>query len=159
MDYLTESQLADRWHMSPRTLQGRRQQGKGPRYLKVGARVLYPLKEVEAYEAVNLHANTNGPLVHNNEPGGVDEAEAASIGDKKGTGCRTARRSRAGQPRPPPTASQPQALLAPANERPMTEELRKQRHCARLTSIAATPFHDEVSSHDDEIQRRSGAHE
>ena len=62
MSRMTESELAKRWQMSVRTLQNWRWQGQGPRYLKIGARVLYPLEEVEAYEAGHLHANTTGPI-------------------------------------------------------------------------------------------------
>ena len=107
MRNLDENELADRWDKSPRTLQGWRQQGKGPRYLKIGAHVLYPLEEIEAYEAANLHVNTNGPLIDGNDSGRVDNAEPMSIGDKKATGRRTAGRSGPSQPRPPPAASQP----------------------------------------------------
>jgi hypothetical protein len=62
MERLTEQQLAKRWQMSVRTLQNWRWQGRGPRYLKIGARVLYPLEEVEAHEAGHLHVNTSGPI-------------------------------------------------------------------------------------------------
>ena len=62
MSKLTETELADRWRVSVRTLQNWRWMGRGPRYLKIGARVLYPLEEVEAYEAGRLHACTNGPI-------------------------------------------------------------------------------------------------
>lgn len=62
MERLTEQQLAARWQMSVRTLQNWRWQGRGPRYLKIGARVLYPVEEVEAHEAGQLHQNTSGPI-------------------------------------------------------------------------------------------------
>ncbi len=62
MQNLNEKELAKRWRMSPRTLQGWRQQGKGPRYLKVEGRVIYPMPEIEACEAASLHANTVGPI-------------------------------------------------------------------------------------------------
>jgi hypothetical protein len=48
---LTEIQLADRWHLSPRSLQRWRHQKTGPAYFRVGSRrVLYNLVEVESYE-------------------------------------------------------------------------------------------------------------
>ena len=62
MTMFDQAQLADRWLISPRTLEQWRWLGKGPRYVKIGARVLYPLAEIEAYEAQQLHANTGGPL-------------------------------------------------------------------------------------------------
>jgi hypothetical protein len=108
MENLTENQLADRWRNSPRTLQGWRQQGKGPRYLKIGTRVLYPIEEVEAYEAANLHINTNGPLIGGSEFGRVDDAKASagSLGDEKVARGRNAQRSGPSRPRPPPVARQ-----------------------------------------------------
>ena len=62
MQNLNEKELAERWRMSPRTLQGWRQQGKGPRYLKIEGRVVYPLSEIQTCEAASLHANTVGPI-------------------------------------------------------------------------------------------------
>ena len=62
MTNLTQDQLADRWHMSPRTLEQWRWLGKGPVFLKIGARVLYPEDRIEEYEATQLCQNTSGPL-------------------------------------------------------------------------------------------------
>jgi hypothetical protein len=60
--HLNQAQLAERWNLSPRTLEQWRWQGKGPRYLKIGNRINYPLAEAEAVEAASLHANTVGPF-------------------------------------------------------------------------------------------------
>ena len=62
MQHLDQKALAERWLISPRTLEQWRWQGRGPRYLKIGARVIYPLAEVEAHEAASVHANTVGPV-------------------------------------------------------------------------------------------------
>ena len=62
MKHLDQNALADRWQVSPRTLEQWRWQGRGPRFLKIGGRVVYRLADVEAFETSNLHANTNGPL-------------------------------------------------------------------------------------------------
>jgi hypothetical protein len=62
MQHLDQNALGSRWQISPRTLEQWRWQGRGPRFLKVGGRVVYRLADVEAFEASNLHANTNGPL-------------------------------------------------------------------------------------------------
>jgi hypothetical protein len=59
---LDQTKLAERWHVSPRTLEQWRWRGTGPRYLKIGGRVIYRLADVEAFEAGRLHQNTNGPL-------------------------------------------------------------------------------------------------
>ena len=37
----TQEHLAEHWHISPRTLEQWRWLGKGPKFLKIGARVLY----------------------------------------------------------------------------------------------------------------------
>ena len=60
--YLDQKELAARWRMSPRTLEQWRWQGRGPRFLKIEGRVIYPLPEIEAVEAASLHASTNGPI-------------------------------------------------------------------------------------------------
>jgi len=62
MTKLTQDQLATRWHMSPRTLEQWRWLGKGPRFLKIGARVLYDEAEIEAFEAGQVCQNTHGPI-------------------------------------------------------------------------------------------------
>ncbi len=62
MSNLDQNALAERWLISPRTLEQWRWQGRGPRYLKIGGRVIYRLADVQAYEAASLHANTVGPL-------------------------------------------------------------------------------------------------
>lgn len=49
--HLTPRQLAERWHLSEKTLERWRHEGSGPAFLKVGARVLYPVQHIEAIEA------------------------------------------------------------------------------------------------------------
>ena len=62
MQNLDQKRLASRWLMSPRTLEQWRWQGRGPRYLKIGAKVVYRLEDIEAFEAENLHVNTTGSV-------------------------------------------------------------------------------------------------
>ena len=62
MEILNQDQLADRWQISPRTLEQWRWLGKGPKFLKIGARVLYREEDVDAYEAGQVCQNTSGPL-------------------------------------------------------------------------------------------------
>ena len=50
MKHLDQAHLAERWQMSPRTLEQWRWQGRGPKFLKVGGRVIYHLADVEQYE-------------------------------------------------------------------------------------------------------------
>lgn len=54
LTHLTTRQLAERWHMAVGSLQNMRSAGIGPAYLKLGARVVYPLAAIEAYEAARL---------------------------------------------------------------------------------------------------------
>jgi hypothetical protein len=51
---LTEIMLADRWMCSVARLQRWRTIGEGPQYLKIVGKVLYRLKDIEAYEEACL---------------------------------------------------------------------------------------------------------
>ena len=57
-----QKELAVRWDVSERTLEGWRWRGVGPAFLKLGGRVVYRLEDVLAYEAEHLHLNTAGPV-------------------------------------------------------------------------------------------------
>jgi hypothetical protein len=59
--HLDQNQLSERWNMSPRTLERWRYQGEGPKFLKIGGRVLYRLEDIERHEAERLRANTAKP--------------------------------------------------------------------------------------------------
>ena len=61
---LHQIDLSHRWKISHRTLERWRWAGTGPRYVKVGGRVLYRLEDVEAYEADGIReteARTSAP--------------------------------------------------------------------------------------------------
>jgi predicted site-specific integrase-resolvase len=49
--HLTQRELAQRWRISPRTLERWRWLQEGPLFLKIGGRVVYRLEDIEAYEA------------------------------------------------------------------------------------------------------------
>ena len=53
-ELLTETMLADRWVCSVARLQRWRTVGEGPQYLKIVGKVLYRLKDIEAYEEACL---------------------------------------------------------------------------------------------------------
>ena len=55
---LNENELAQRWGVSPKTLQRWRSEGRGPRYLKLSKRVSYPLDAVVDFERYALHDST-----------------------------------------------------------------------------------------------------
>ena len=50
--------LARRWSLSERTLERWRWLGQGPRFLKIGGRVLYRLEDIEAFEAEQVRQST-----------------------------------------------------------------------------------------------------
>ena len=62
MQHLDQKRLAERWLISPRTLEQWRWQGREPLYLKIGGRVVYRLSDIEAFESARVHANTIGPV-------------------------------------------------------------------------------------------------
>mgnify|MGYP003379106419 CR=1 FL=1 len=56
---LSETELAQRWGVSPKTLQRWRSEGRGPKYLKLSKRVTYPLDAIVEFERCALHASTS----------------------------------------------------------------------------------------------------
>jgi hypothetical protein len=64
MKYLRAADVAKRWEnaISTGTLANWRVQGKGPPYVKLGSKVLYPIDKLEAWEAASIGvANDNSP--------------------------------------------------------------------------------------------------
>jgi excisionase family DNA binding protein len=49
MNYMDTKQTAEALGVSPRTLEGWRQTGEGPKFAKVGRRVLYDPEDVNAW--------------------------------------------------------------------------------------------------------------
>lgn len=62
MKYLKASEIVKRWEnsISSGTLANWRCQGKGPPFVKFGSKVLYPVKELEAWETAHTYAAANG---------------------------------------------------------------------------------------------------
>jgi hypothetical protein len=56
--HLNQVQLADRWRMSERTLERWRWLGQGPRFMKLGGRVAYRVRDIEEFEAEQLRQST-----------------------------------------------------------------------------------------------------
>lgn len=56
--HLTPTELAERLRANPTTLAMWRVRGQGPKFIKAGRKVLYPLAEVEKWEADQLRQNT-----------------------------------------------------------------------------------------------------
>ena len=57
--HMNQDDLAERWSISPRTLERWRWIGQGPRYIKIGGRVVYRVEEVEAFEAQHTRDSTS----------------------------------------------------------------------------------------------------
>jgi predicted site-specific integrase-resolvase len=51
---LVQRELAQRWRLSPRTLERWRSAGTGPAWLRLNGRVVYPLEHVIAFERARL---------------------------------------------------------------------------------------------------------
>ena len=56
--HMNQIELAARLNISPRTLERWRWTGEGPRFMKVGGRVVYRLEDVEGYEDSQLRNST-----------------------------------------------------------------------------------------------------
>lgn len=54
--FMDQDEVAARWGVSPRTLERWRHFKRGPRYIKIGARVLYRLTDIETYEVQRSRA-------------------------------------------------------------------------------------------------------
>lgn len=55
---MNENELATRWNISPKTLQRWRSEGRGPRFMKMSKRVVYPIDEVFDFESKALRVST-----------------------------------------------------------------------------------------------------
>lgn len=56
---INQIELAGRWRISHRTLERWRWTGEGPRFLKVGGRVVYRLSDIEDYEQMAVRSSTS----------------------------------------------------------------------------------------------------
>lgn len=56
---LTTKEAADRLRVRVTTLANWRVRGDGPRFIKMGRKVLYPMAEIEAFEQRQLRASTS----------------------------------------------------------------------------------------------------
>lgn len=55
---MNQRELSARWKLSPRTLERWRWIGGGPKFLKLGGRVVYRLSDIEEYEAAIIRSCT-----------------------------------------------------------------------------------------------------
>ena len=61
--YLTQRQLADRWRISPRTLERWRAAGYGPPWIVLGGSIRYRLGDIETFEARHRHGESSDAVV------------------------------------------------------------------------------------------------
>jgi hypothetical protein len=52
--FLTQDELAERWRMSPRSLERWRGEGFGPAWIRLRGRVLYRIEDVVAFERARI---------------------------------------------------------------------------------------------------------
>jgi|GEM_PF-1215268 hypothetical protein len=57
---ITAKKLARRWGIKPSTLSQWSWNGKGPKYLKLGGRILYRIMDIASFEEMQLRKNTTG---------------------------------------------------------------------------------------------------
>jgi predicted DNA-binding transcriptional regulator AlpA len=60
---LNETQTCDLTGLAPRTLQRKRLDGTGPKFVKLGRRVLYRRRDVLAWIGANTHDSTSAATV------------------------------------------------------------------------------------------------
>lgn len=58
-DLITPSKLAERWSVNVATLSQWRWNGKGPKYLKLGGRILYRINDINDFENRQVRENTS----------------------------------------------------------------------------------------------------
>lgn len=59
--HLSQIELAARWNISHRTLERWRSTGEGPKFIKLGGRVIYRLEDVEGFEAEQIRGADHEP--------------------------------------------------------------------------------------------------
>lgn len=57
--FLTAAEVAERWGIAKQNLATMRYQGTGPIFTKIGGRVRYELKDIEAYETSRRFQRTD----------------------------------------------------------------------------------------------------
>lgn len=61
-NYINGQQLAERWGIHPRTIEGWRTRGVGPRFLKMNGRVVFREADIKDYENRCLRQSTSEVL-------------------------------------------------------------------------------------------------
>lgn len=61
---ITPETLAERWNITKTTLSQWRWNGRGPKYLKLGRRVMYRIQDVEEFEEQKVRRDTSQGFDH-----------------------------------------------------------------------------------------------
>lgn len=56
---LLEHELAQRWRVDKKSLQRWRQEGTGPKFVRISRKIVYPFSEIERYESDRLFQSTS----------------------------------------------------------------------------------------------------
>ncbi|MGI6639026.1 MAG: helix-turn-helix transcriptional regulator [Desulfobulbus sp.] len=69
--HFDQLQLADRWGLSPKTLERWRVLGTGPKFIRLPGKVIYRLCDIEAYEddcLISSTAELRNPIKRSDQP-------------------------------------------------------------------------------------------
>jgi predicted DNA-binding transcriptional regulator AlpA len=69
--HLTQRELAQRWNKSEATLERYRSDGVGPRFLKIGGKVMYRIQDIEQFEHECLYDASNSRATPDQNARGV----------------------------------------------------------------------------------------
>ena len=78
VSHMNQQQLAEYWGISARTLERWRSIGWGPRYIKIGGRVVYRVEDILEYEAEHLYESTRSRS-HPTAPGELEETAPTEL--------------------------------------------------------------------------------
>lgn len=57
--YFTPEELAERWRLKMGTLYAWRAKGRGPKFIRINKKILYPSSEIELYERALLSSTSS----------------------------------------------------------------------------------------------------
>ncbi len=72
--YITAHQLGRRWQLAPKTLEKWRCKGVGPKYVKVGSRILYRMADIQDFERQGLRVGNTAISNHSASTSNATEA-------------------------------------------------------------------------------------
>lgn len=56
--YITTKELSKRWKINPNTIEHWRSAGFGPKFIRIGRKILYSLNSISEFEQMNTAENT-----------------------------------------------------------------------------------------------------